>query len=98
MASSSSGSAGGGSHAHSMATMRILLLGDSGSGKTSLIRRFTENRFQMAQLSTIGIDFVKKVRCGVGGEGVCGAGDAARPGAWGGRFARRWRGSAGEMW
>ena len=39
---------------------KILLLGDAGVGKTSLMRRFTEDVFNRTYISTIGIDF--KVR------------------------------------
>ena len=36
------------------ATYKILVLGESGVGKTSLIRRFVENKFKESYLSTIG--------------------------------------------
>ena len=36
------------------ATYKILLLGECGVGKTSLIRRFVENKFKESYLSTIG--------------------------------------------
>ncbi|XP_030643185.1 ras-related protein Rab-15-like [Chanos chanos] len=39
---------------------RILLLGDSGVGKTCLLCRFTENEFQPTHISTIGVDFRMK--------------------------------------
>ena len=40
--------------------VRILTLGSSAVGKTSLVVRFTENRFFETHISTIGVDFVKK--------------------------------------
>lgn len=40
--------------------VRLLILGDSGVGKTCLIRRFTENEFHSSHISTIGVDFKMK--------------------------------------
>lgn len=41
---------------------KLLLVGDSSVGKTSLILRFAENTFTNAFIRTIGIDFrIKKV-------------------------------------
>lgn len=39
---------------------KIMVLGEPAVGKTSLIRRFVENRFTEDYLSTIGVDFLKK--------------------------------------
>ena len=39
---------------------KIMVLGEPAVGKTSLIRRFVENRFIDDYLSTIGVDFLKK--------------------------------------
>ena len=39
---------------------KILLLGDSSVGKTCFLKRYTENTFQDAYLSTIGFDFKYK--------------------------------------
>lgn len=33
---------------------RLLMLGDSGVGKTCMLRRFTENEFDSSHISTIG--------------------------------------------
>ena len=38
-------------------TIKILLLGDSSVGKTCFLKRYTDNTFQDAYLSTIGFDF-----------------------------------------
>ena len=37
--------------------IKVLLLGDSGVGKTALMMRFTENKFSPSFVSTVGIDF-----------------------------------------
>ncbi|CAD7971864.1 unnamed protein product [Amoebophrya sp. A25] len=39
---------------------KILLVGDSGVGKSSLMLRFTDNTFNERQLATIGVDFRTK--------------------------------------
>ncbi|XP_054652548.1 ras-related protein Rab-15-like isoform X2 [Dunckerocampus dactyliophorus] len=39
---------------------RILLLGDSGVGKTCMLRRFTDKEFDYGHISTIGVDFKMK--------------------------------------
>ncbi|XP_054470084.1 ras-related protein Rab-15-like [Anoplopoma fimbria] len=36
---------------------RLLMLGDSGVGKTCMLRRFTESDFDPTHISTIGVDF-----------------------------------------
>ncbi|KAM3658474.1 ras-related protein Rab-18-B-like isoform X3 [Ammospiza nelsoni] len=43
-------------------TLKLLLLGDSGVGKSSLLRRFTDGAFEPRLTPTVGIDFkVKKM-------------------------------------
>ena len=40
---------------------KVLLLGDSGAGKSSLILRYTDDTFNSSLVSSIGVDFkVKK--------------------------------------
>ncbi|XP_068436403.1 ras-related protein Rab-15-like [Clinocottus analis] len=39
---------------------RLLMLGDSGVGKTCMLRRFTESYFDPTHISTIGVDFRMK--------------------------------------
>jgi small GTP-binding protein len=41
--------------------IKLLLLGDSGVGKTSLMMRFTDQTFSSTFVSTVGIDFKYKV-------------------------------------
>ena len=38
----------------------MLLIGDSGVGKTSIMGRFTENKFSFDIKSTIGVEYNKK--------------------------------------
>jgi small GTP-binding protein len=40
---------------------KILVIGDGGVGKTSLITRFTDLRFNQSYTATIGVDFKSKV-------------------------------------
>lgn len=39
---------------------KILLLGDSGVGKSSIIQRFTRNEFNAQMVSSVGVDFKSK--------------------------------------
>jgi small GTP-binding protein len=41
--------------------IKILTLGDSGVGKTSIIQKFINEKFNQSMLSTIGVDFQSKV-------------------------------------
>lgn len=38
--------------------MKVLMLGNSGTGKSSLITRFVEGKFELTYYSSIGVDFV----------------------------------------
>ena len=42
-------------------TFKLLTIGESGVGKTSILRRFVENEFSKTHLATIGIDYRTKV-------------------------------------
>ena len=43
-------------------TLKYLVIGDSGVGKTSMLVRYCEDSFQTDYLSTIGVDFkIKRV-------------------------------------
>ena len=42
-------------------TVKILTIGESGVGKTCVLRRFVENKFLKNHLATIGIDFKTRV-------------------------------------
>ena len=42
-------------------TFKILTIGESGVGKTCILRRFVENKFLKSHLATIGIDFRTKI-------------------------------------
>jgi len=39
---------------------KIILLGDSGAGKTSILERYVDNDFSGSKMATIGVDFRKK--------------------------------------
>ncbi|WEU40376.1 MAG: GTP-binding protein [Candidatus Odinarchaeum yellowstonii] len=41
-------------------SFKIILLGDPGVGKTSLIRRFVQNSFEAEYKATIGVDIMAK--------------------------------------
>lgn len=42
-------------------TVKVLCLGDGAVGKTSLIRRFAQNKFEKSYLETLGVDITDKV-------------------------------------
>lgn len=42
-------------------SMKVITLGSSGSGKTSLLVRFTDNSYKQEQNCTVGIDFKSKI-------------------------------------
>lgn len=39
---------------------KIVLIGDSGVGKTNILYRFTRNEFNMESKTTIGVEFASK--------------------------------------
>ena len=41
---------------------KILLIGNSGVGKSSLLFRFSENKWEKEFIPTIGVDFVSKLK------------------------------------
>lgn len=64
---SSSSAAGGGSHHHHGGgedeydyLFKVVLIGDSGVGKSNLLSRFTRNEFNLESKSTIGVEFATK--------------------------------------
>ena len=42
-------------------TFRILTIGESGVGKTEVLRRFVENKFEDNDLATVGVEFKTKI-------------------------------------
>jgi small GTP-binding protein len=47
----------------SLPLLKIMILGDGNVGKTSLVRRYCEGKFEMSRVLTIGVDFqTKKVQ------------------------------------
>ena len=42
-------------------TIKVLCLGDGAVGKTSLIRRFAQNKFEKSYLETLGVDITDKI-------------------------------------
>ncbi|CAI8017967.1 Ras-related protein SEC4, partial [Geodia barretti] len=52
---------GGEVETHYKQIYKILIIGDSNVGKTALLTRFVEGRFQSVFMSTVGIDYKNKV-------------------------------------
>jgi Ras-related protein Rab-18 len=48
---------------------KILLIGDAGVGKSSILLQFTDNRFDDNLQSTIGVDFKVKIVDATGPDG-----------------------------
>jgi Ras-related protein Rab-18 len=40
-----------------LTTLKVLIIGESGVGKSSLLLRFTDDRFDVEMAATIGVDF-----------------------------------------
>lgn len=52
---------------------KIVLIGDAGVGKTSIVRRYTDGIFTSAGIPTIGVDFcIKTLQIGSSAVKVCG--------------------------
>ena len=43
-----------------LTTLKLLIIGESGVGKSSLLLRFTDDTFDVEQAATIGVDFKVK--------------------------------------
>ena len=52
-----------------MYLIRLLIIGETGVGKTSVLVRFNENHFIVDQKTTIGVDYKAK-EIGIDGEKV----------------------------
>jgi small GTP-binding protein len=49
--------------------LKVVIVGDGTVGKTSLVRRYCEGKFQSARVATIGVDFyTQRVRVGQGSD------------------------------
>lgn len=42
-------------------TVKIVIVGDSGVGKTNILCRFCDNEFKSTYVSTVGVDFKNKI-------------------------------------
>ena len=40
---------------------KLVLIGNSGVGKSSLLYRFSDNKWKNQYMSTVGVDFVSKI-------------------------------------
>ena len=40
--------------------VKLIIIGDSGVGKTNLLTRFTTNKFNLESKATIGVEFASK--------------------------------------
>jgi len=49
-----------GSEDEILTTLKILIVGESGVGKSSLLLRFTDDKFDQQMAATIGVDFKGK--------------------------------------
>ena len=46
-----------------LTTLKLLIIGESGVGKSSLLLRFTDDAFDPEQAATIGVDFKVNSQC-----------------------------------
>ena len=44
-----------------LTTLKILVIGESSVGKSSLLLQFTDNAFDIMQIATIGVDYKEKL-------------------------------------
>lgn len=60
VSSSMSSSMGGNKQKQSSILLKVILLGDGGVGKSCLMNRFIQNRFDTSLFHTIGVEFLNK--------------------------------------
>ncbi|KAL3104057.1 hypothetical protein niasHT_024689 [Heterodera trifolii] len=59
---------------------KVVLIGDSGVGKSNLLSRFTRNEFNLESKSTIGVEFAtRSIQAGFAFTGMCNLGGGNGP-------------------